>query len=300
MTPGGHNMRSRARGRVLVTGCVLALVAAALATSANPSRADRPPGNCSALPLVGGREAPIVYRPPGLSTAQKVPLLVALHGSGGNPAEMDGLTHFEQVAHEHGFVVAYPAACNLADPWSASQDLTYISSLINRLTASQNIDPSRVYVTGFSAGGYETWRVACLISRQVAAIAIVSDAMSKKTVRVCSLAHPISQLLIVGTANGYIYAGIPGLLPSAVQTTAWWRSVDGCASAPVVVRQVSTVIEQTWPACRGGTAVALYKIQGAVHVWPPYGTGAPTNYPTSEAVWAFLSAHRAAPFSGAG
>ena len=275
-----------------------AATTSASATSSTTSGADASE-SCSAAQLAARLPA-IVYRPGGLSTARKVPLLIALHGSGGSPASMEGLTHFEQVASEHGFVVAYPAACDLADPWSAPQDLTYISSLISRLTASQNIDPSRVYVTGFSAGGYETWRTACLLSRQVAAIAVVSDAMSQKTVQACSLAHPISQLLIVGTANGYIFSGIPGRLPSATQTTTWWRSVDGCPAGPDEINHVSTVIERTWTSCRDGTAVALYMIQGAVHVWPPYGTGAPTNYPTSEAVWAFLSAHRAAPFSSGG
>ena len=55
------------------------------------------------------------------------------------------------------------------------------------------------------------------------------------------------------------------------------------------------VSEETWSSCTDGSTVGLYIIHGAAHVWPPYGPGAPLNYPTSEEVWAFLSAHSAAP-----
>src|ERR1700757_5211584 len=39
-----------------------------------------------ALPSTGPGPAPIVYRPPGLSRARAVPLVIALHATGGTPA----------------------------------------------------------------------------------------------------------------------------------------------------------------------------------------------------------------------
>ena len=38
-------------------------------------------------------------------------------------------------------------------------------------------------------------------------------------------------------------------------------------------------------------------MHGAGHVWPPVGTGAPSDYSASEAVWAFFSGLRAAPLN---
>lgn len=255
------------------------------------------PPTCNSAQLAA-RPAPIVYRPSSLASGQKVPLLIALHGSGGGPESMEGLTHFESVAKQDGFVVAFPASCNEAHPWGPPQDLAYLKVLIGQLIASQNIDPGRVYVTGFSAGGYETWLIGCHLSNEVAAIAIVSGAMNGRVYSSCSLSRPVSELLMVGTGDSSRYTGIPGRLPSPFQTTARWRGLDECAQQPInAARPLPVVTQQTWTSCADGSSVALILVQGAAHVWPPIGVGAPPNYSASQAVWAFLSPHRAAPSS---
>jgi polyhydroxybutyrate depolymerase len=244
-----------------------------------------------------GRLPPIIYRPSGLSLSRKVPLLIALHGASSTPSDMEGLTHFEHVADEHGFVVAYLDSASASAPWNPrTDDTAYVSSEISQLTQSENIDPSRVYVAGFSAGGYETWAAGCQLSNQVAAVAVVSLSMGEKLANSCRPTRPISELMMVGSNDSVRFTGQPGVFLSAAGTTAKWRSVDGCSSpSPQAQQQVSTVLQQTWTSCTDRSAVALYVVQGAQHVWPPYGVGAPQDYPASEAVWAFLSAHTAAP-----
>jgi polyhydroxybutyrate depolymerase len=252
--------------------------------------------SCDAAQLAA-RPPPIVYRPRGLGS-QPVPLLIALHGSGGTPQSMQGLSHFEQLANQKGFEVVFPASCDLTHPWGPPEDLLYVNSLIDQLLAAQNVDPSRVYVTGFSAGGYQTWLDGCRLSRKVAAIAIVSGAMNGRLYTSCSLSRPVSELLMVGTLDASRYTGIAGRLPSPFQTSARWRALDGCAPQPVTAASpLPAVSQQVWTACADGSAVSLILIQGAHHVWPPNGLGAPLNYSASEAIWAFLSAHTAAPVS---
>jgi hypothetical protein len=73
--------------------------------------------------------------------------------------------------------------------------------------------------------------------------------------------------------------------------------MDGCRTFQPATQQVSTVLQQTWSGCVNGSAVALYLVQGAGHVWPPYGPGAPTNYSASAAIWKFFSNIQAAPTS---
>jgi polyhydroxybutyrate depolymerase len=220
---------------------------------------------CATLPTEA-RLPPITYRPPSLAAGQRVPLLVALHSFGGTPADMEGLTHFEHLADEHGFVVAYLASCNLAHPWGPADDLAYVNSEIDQISAQDNIDPSRVYVTGYSAGGYETWNAGCRLSSKVAAIAVVSNAMNGVLFQTCTLTKPVSQLLMVGTADGTRWTGIPGQLPNPFQTTARWRALDGCAAQPIQTQVVSTVTQETWSSCADGSTVALYIVRGASHV----------------------------------
>ena len=254
------------------------------------------PGSCRFGVSQNGRIAPLICgsaRRLSNRTSRKVPLVIALHGSEGNPVAMQGLSHFAQVADQHGFIVAFLGSSNLQHPWSPPSDLPYVSGMIDALTRTYNVDARRVYVTGFSAGGAETWLAGCKLSKQVAAIAIVSGAMNGKLYRSCAPSRPVSELLMVGDADGTRWTGIPGRLPSPQQTTARWRGIDSCTSTPVRVRQVSAVQQTTWTSCKAGAAVALYVVQGAGHVWPPIGIGAPRDYSASEAVWAFLSAHAA-------
>jgi polyhydroxybutyrate depolymerase len=245
------------------------------------------------------RQPPIIYRPPGLSMANKVPLLIAFHGAGSGPQNMEGLTHFEELAQQYGFVVVYPDTSDPSAPWKPPSDVTYVSSLINQVIASENIDPSRVYATGFSAGGFEALEVGCNLSRQIAGIAVVSESMGLGLYNACGITRPTSFLLMVGTQDAPYYAG-GGVFPSAAQVAAKWRSLDGCGSTPSSTTQVTTVLQQNWTGCVNGSAVALYLVQGAGHVWPPYGPGAPSNYSASQAIWSFFSNIQAAPTTAAG
>ncbi len=245
---------------------------------------------------LAARPAPIVDRPSSLGNAP-APLILALHGAGGNGQSMLGLSHFDALAARDGFEVISPSACDLSHPWAAGQDLYYLDGLIHAQVASGAVDPSRVYLAGFSAGGAEAWRMACMFSNDIAAIAVVSETMSTKIVQACAMRRPISQLLIVGTADGDRWTGLPGRLLSAVQEAAWWRNLNHCSSAIQQSQPIPSVTQMIWPSCASGTAVGLYELSGAAHVWPPYGVGAPQNYPTSQEVWNFLAAHRATPTS---
>jgi polyhydroxybutyrate depolymerase len=203
---------------------------------------------------------------------------------------MAELTGLERVAARRGFVAVFPSACDLRRPWGAGQDLYYLDSLIRSQISTGRIDPHRVYVAGFSAGGAEAWRMACMFGRDLAGIAVVSDQMGFHVRDACALSKPLRQILMVGTADGDRWTGVPGRSMSALQTTAWWRDHNRCSGASVDVRPIPKVIERTWASCAGGSRVGLYEILGAAHVWPPAGIGAPPDYNASEAVWRFLSA----------
>jgi polyhydroxybutyrate depolymerase len=266
------------------------------------------PGSQSGSTIPGSQSGlrlpPIIYRPEGLSRATKVPLVIALHGGGVGPVSpqsMEGLTHFEELAARDRFVVAFLDSSSQTNPWNPrTNDLPYVSSMIDQLKAAQNIDPARVYITGFSAGGNETWLAACAISNKVAAIAVVAYDMRPALYHSCRPTRPVSELLMIGDNDGIRFTGIPGHVVSAYEATAKWRALNGCAAQPVQTQQVSTVLQQTWTDCTDGSAVGLYVIKGGGHDWPPYGVGSPTDYPASAAIWAFLSAHRAASTSLSG
>ena len=103
----------------------------------------------------GPRFPAIVHRGTSLppqAQSKPVPLVIALHESGGNPQEFEQSTGLDAAADKHGFVVAYIGDLAPGSPaWTLVNmptNLAYVSSEITQLTAQQNIDPTRVYVTG--------------------------------------------------------------------------------------------------------------------------------------------------------
>jgi polyhydroxybutyrate depolymerase len=239
--------------------------------------------------VTGPRPAPIVFRPPGLSRAQKVGLVVAFYGATGTPQRMEGLTKFEGAAAAHGFVVVYPGS-QTDPPWHAADDTAYLGSLIDRIVAQENIDPRRIYLTGFSAGGRETYFLGCRLSAKVAAIAVVSSVMRDYP---CAIAHPISELTIAGSQEPV--NGTNGG-PSVASVAARWRALDGCsAQAPMRTTQVATVTQQSWGPCAAGSAVGIWIVNGGHHTWPgTYGLAASdpdAQFDATEAIWSFFAAH---------
>lgn len=303
--------RRRAVAAALVGVAVIVVLIAGLATTGAPAEAtaSRPAGapagsaastssssstttttsstSSSTAPSASGNRPPPVVVPQGLSPSVKTPLVIAMwSGVGFNP-----------LASRDGFRVAY---LSTVDKWK--NDLAYISSEIDQLEATYNIDPNRVYVTGFSGGGWATLNAGCYLSRKIAAIAVVDSTMTTPVYTGCSPVRPVSELLISGTAQGSLYSGLPGRLASAAQTTGRWLGLNGCpnTAAPQVTHS-GVVTQQLWTRCTDSSAVGFYTVKGAGHYWPG-SVGIPASDPGAtynayQAVWSFFSARTAAPMT---
>jgi polyhydroxybutyrate depolymerase len=293
-----HRIRLATVVLVVVMGC--ATLTACGTSSTNSAAAttgasgDQPTSSSTTPTPVGAFPTPVIHRGAGLAApgqSQPVPLVIALHGGGGaTPALFENATRLDPVADSQGFVVAY-----LSSPlplWKAPADITYIGSMITQLTASENIDPQRVYVVGFSLGGYATFRSACQLSSQVAAVAIVSSAMAPLWRKPCPISRPVSELSIVGSNDFFPVQPTSSSPISADQTASMWRQLDGCSS-PSQTSQVGPTAQTTWSQCNEGTTVGEYVLAGGLHRWPgsPGSVGPDAQYAAAPALWSFLSQH---------
>ncbi|WP_172193806.1 GNAT family N-acetyltransferase [Saccharibacillus qingshengii] len=120
----------------------------------------------------------LLYAPSndGEETGHKWPLILYLHGAGGSGSQLDqlrkeGLPARLETESEFPFIVVAPQ-CPLGAFWNTRED--EVLAILNEVTENWNVDPDRVYLTGFSMGAYGVWQLAAHHRERFAAIAPVS------------------------------------------------------------------------------------------------------------------------------
>lgn len=115
----------------------------------------------------------LLYVPPGYAqdTTSDWPLILFLHGSeqrGDDPSLLDdmALLAFAEKARDFPFVAVIPQ-CPLNTHWPPR----FVKDVLDTVEGALRIDRTRVYLTGFSMGGYGTWQTAAAFPGTFAAIA---------------------------------------------------------------------------------------------------------------------------------
>ncbi|GMW03562.1 MAG: hydrolase [Candidatus Hydrogenedentota bacterium] len=235
-----------------------------------------------------------LYVPP-VQTKAPVPLLVGLHGGGGNGTQFGRGVGFDALALSEGFIAVYPDAIEgnwndgREDPAIESQrlgidDVGFIRALVAHLASTQSIDASRIYVTGPSNGGMMTLRLACEASDVFAAAAPVIGNMPSALTPNCLPANsmPIQFIngmddpLVPWEGGNVVVNGRPrGMVDSVEDSVALWAQFNACdAPQPeewlpdVDPSDGTRVWKRSYLNGTDGAEVILYGIQGGGHDWP--------------------------------
>ena len=125
------------------------------ALAAQPGTGPAEPSPAPGKQFLGleGLRDPLLYVPPGLRPGRTAPLVVTLHGAGGD-AE-GGLSLLRRLADEHGLVLLAPAS--RGSTWDGIRggygpDVEVIDRALDRVFRTVAVDPARVAVAGFSDG----------------------------------------------------------------------------------------------------------------------------------------------------
>jgi poly(hydroxyalkanoate) depolymerase family esterase len=171
---------------LLLTGCA----SAASTPSARAARAPKPGSvRYASVGLAGNTYRYIVYTPRRYRPGRRLPLIVMLHGCASTAyAVMQG-TEYNQAADRHGFVVVYPevdhaeqvagddnAYCwQYYDPrdWTrrSDGDPAAVVAIVRAVQRTWSVDARRIYLEGFSSGGFLAADMAALYPRVFAAVA---------------------------------------------------------------------------------------------------------------------------------
>ncbi len=248
-----------------------------------------------------------VYIPKIYDGKKAVPLLFNLHGFSSNEVQQEFYGDFRPIADTANFIIVHPRGTATATGtlfWnvgffpSTVDDLGFINTLIDTLSATYNINPQRVYSTGMSNGGFMSYSLACSNNR-FAAIASVTGSITLPYLKQCKPSKPIPVLEIHGTGDAVVaYAGTTLFAPIDTVVNFWVKQ-NGCNATPAVtnVPNIDTLDGATathfvYSGGKNGTTVEHYKIENGAHTWP----GAIINigvtcmdFSASKEIWRFLN-----------
>jgi polyhydroxybutyrate depolymerase len=261
----------------------------------------------------------VVRVPAGVGERGRVPLVLVLHGGGGDAASAERMTGFTEKAAEEGFIVVYPAGTSRLGTrlltWNAGHccgyamenrvnDVGFIAELLEVLIAEYPVDPARIHATGMSNGGMMVHRLGIELSHRLAAIAPVVATVFGDERRP---EHPVSAIMV----NGMLDAAVPhrggapgGRFPGAWDGTpakpaiaqgTFWADANRCDANPET-RDDGRSIRWSY-RCPPGRAVEVHLIRDNGHAWPGGERGSrlgdtpSRSFDATEMIWEFFRAH---------
>ena len=255
---------------------------------------------------VYARYVPAIY-----DSTTAVPLVICLHGLG------DTITNFvnigmNYVADTANFIVLTPQAQSnpFGTAWNSGasyygyilnsnvDDVGFINALIDSTEAYYNIDTNRIFVTGFSMGGFMSNRLASELNGKIAAIASVSGTIG--TSFNPGTPNPIPVCHFHGTADGTVAYTNDLYGMDAEELVDFWVGIDNCDTVPVIdslpdiAADGKTVVHYKYENGSNGTQVEFYKVIGGDHEW----LSLPANdISYTIEIWKFFSQFPMAPSS---
>lgn len=234
-----------------------------------------------------GQQRSVAYIRPSQPGAN-APAIVVLHFNLGAAPTMANLTEIAELVRDEKIWVILPQAPDLV--WShvpgkeTNDDVGYLAALIDDAVVRYNLDPRRIYMTGYSQGGNMAVRMACEFPEKIAAAAPVAATMRVSLAEQCAPRVPTPMVFFHGTADDqvpYEPSLLNNPLPiltgndslSAPDAAAFWAAINGCQGAPVrtdlprpIEDQTSVYVERYQGCSRGGAA--LYTVVNGGHNWP--------------------------------
>jgi polyhydroxybutyrate depolymerase len=273
------------------------------------------------LAFAGTEHGFLLHVPPEAKSGG-LPLVIALHGAGGNGAEFAAETGLEPAVDHAGMMAVFPDGTQSAPgrgTWNAHfccgvaaaeglDDIGFIGALIATVATLHPVDRARIYATGMSNGGMFAYQLAAAHPEWFAAIAPVSAAIGGtarggRSFLIDAPRLPVPVLIIHGRKDAYVLfdgGSAPSLKfpnhwkASVADALSFWTAADSCPPKPAVSEAESGRLTRVaYGGCKDGSEVLLWAIADGEHAWPAdlrFPTAGGTRSVAAEIV-AFFAAH---------
>ena len=249
-----------------------------------------------------------VYVPSIYNSANPASLVITLHGLGDNMSNFSGIG-MNLIADTANFIVLVPQA--LSDPlagtaWNSGagissyypnstiDDVGFLNALIDTAKANYSINPLRVYLCGFSMGGFMTERMACESNQKIAAFASVAGTIGSGLSQ-CNPGRAVPIVHFHGTSDQTVSYSSNSYGIDADSLIHFWIANNQCdttaihTNLPDNVADGYTVEHFVYPNGLQNTEVEFFKVNGADHI---YLTIPQNDISYSEEIWKFFNKYQ--------
>ena len=238
------------------------------------------------------------YLPKNYTTSQSYPLIIALHGGGGNAKQLIKNTRkqFNRLADREGFIVVYPQG--IKKSWNDNSDrdqkgfarkkniddVGFLTKMILQLENNYNINQDAIFACGISNGGLMSQTLAMALPEKIKAIGLVASNFGKKQIEKDTPVKPFSILFIHGVDDPVfpynegeigVFNTSRGKVLGIQKSINYMLKLNGNSETPII-----SDIENFKDDCctskhliyqspaNSNLKVELIKVYGGGHTWP--------------------------------
>ena len=223
----------------------------------------------------------IVAWPAGHSNTdprQKLPVVIILHGLGSDAESMARMAEWPTAVRDRDFVAVF--ADGYENSWNAGgccgaakdageNDVAFLDAIVDQVVAEQGVDPSRIYLTGYSNGAMMTYRYLCERPDRLAGAASVSGTDWSG----CKQSAAVPFMQVSGADDPVVpVKGGPSSMPGVGNVPKVETSVLGVAlgagCGPAKATTLGKVKVTRAEGCRNGATVRFDVVDGLDHSYP--------------------------------
>lgn len=243
-----------------------------------------------------------VYIPKGYNGTVPLALHISLHGLGDTCLNYGHAVGFAELADLYeNFIYVYPCGYHglLGNAWNAGtcclstfniDDVQFMRDIVANAQSLWNINPDKIFASGFSNGAMMSEVLACQANDLFRAVASVSGCVelepgNAKGLAVCDTDFKaanknISVINIHGTLDPVVpYTGDPVLgFPAIPVDMQRWAERNGCANSTHQTLNTPPFTNAVYDGCPGDIHVELVTNAGGGHTWPQTSNFDTTNY----------------------
>lgn len=159
-----------------------------------------------------------------------------LHGSPGNASKVMNIFSAKEIAAQYNLIALAPEGEtatwgweSVNEPGNDNVDVDYITELLTKVRGDYNVSSNKLYVFGYSAGGFMAYKLACNIPEKISGIISLSGQF-RGDFSACDTSTPVRIHHFHSPSDQEVpYLGRAfGNIKGVDSTIEHWRNKNGC------------------------------------------------------------------------